>query len=199
MTHLAKALHRLAADIRPLSGLALFSDPDTWRTLAIYDPKLGGLLDGNHDYLDMHPFFKGIVDLRYNETYSSWEVDRIYAQKGYGPLLYLLAMQEFGNEGLMPSRVRSQVSPAAKKVWKEFYSGQGRNHVTFEDTESSSHDEDYLNKKYFIRKKIPTGRAKSLHDKVIGRDQYGERLNLLIEGADHAIKGEMDRIYRKNV
>ncbi len=170
---------------------------DTKSEFIIYDPKMRQYLD-NENWDKSRPYFLGILNLRDNQTYDTWEVDRIWSKKGYGPLLYLLAMQETGNEGLMPSRVKSQVTPEAKRVWKEFYDGKGSDLVTYEDTEAIHHDEDYLNKKYFIDTQIDTSAAQRRHKQVIGQDPYGERFNNFIETADGVIGGEMSEIYSRD-
>lgn len=51
------------------------------------------------------------------ECWNAAEIAASAAKKGYGPLMYELAMSDFEN-GLMPDR--STTSPAARKVWQVY-------------------------------------------------------------------------------
>ena len=84
-----------------------------------------------------------------------WEVDSVNADKGYGPLLYDIAMEMVflkGDAGLMADR--KSVSSDARKVWKTYFeqrSDVGHEPLPadmFEDTRLSERPE-YLRYYYF--------------------------------------------------
>ena len=58
-------------------------------------------------------------------TGNVWELDNVAAQKGYGPLLYDIAMElvgpddYIGDDGLMPDM--THVSADARRVWQKYY------------------------------------------------------------------------------
>ncbi|MFW6219468.1 MAG: DUF5661 family protein [bacterium] len=102
----------------------------------------------------------GVIQYRYNNKYSAYEIDKVGANKGYGPQLYMILMSYAGDKGVIPSRVKGEISDEAKKVWKEFYNGVGSKYVEIYDLKNNQdelanhHEEDYLNKKYVIKRKI---------------------------------------------
>lgn len=75
----------------------------------------------------------GMLIMRRIETPigAVWEMDDVEASKGYGPLLYDVAIElasnkkYFGDLGLMPDR--TSVSKGAERVWKYYY--ENRNDV----------------------------------------------------------------------
>lgn len=183
---MVKALERVVAAMKRLTNEALWIDN---QMLILYNPKVD--LE-SYDMEIIEKAIYGAMLVRYNESYEVHEVSSVRSEKGYGPLVYLLAMQEFG--GLTPIRTR-EITPAAKKVWKEFYDGAGKNLVETKDIGLEHYDEDYLNLVYYIQKLINIHAATKRHDKAIGKDPYQEKSNLLLETADSYVANEMRRIY----
>jgi hypothetical protein len=72
-----------------------------------------------------HPNYIGTINLEKSITVDNgtvWQVAAVTADKGYGPLLYDLAMETVllvGGIGLMPDRI--DVSPEARNVWKKYF------------------------------------------------------------------------------
>lgn len=131
-----------------------------------------------------------------NDNSKAMEVGSVWAQKGYGPLLYLLAMSANPEYGLMPSRIPSQVSEAAANVWKNFANGPGQTLVTAHDSGFQNHDEPFLNKKYTI--KAPHPNYQNMLNKghqFFKNDKFGEQLTHLQEYADYKLRSEMGKIY----
>jgi len=84
-----------------------------------------------------------------------WEVESVYANKGYGPMLYDIGMEVInlvGGSGLMPDR--RSVSPEARNVWRTYFEDRedvGRNPLP-EDmftTEKMKDRPEYLRYYYF--------------------------------------------------
>jgi hypothetical protein len=151
----------------------------------------------NYDYEKIGEFVLGVVDLRFNEKYDAYEIQRIYAVKGYGPLLYRVAIQHAGQKGLIPDQT-GRVTPAAKRVWHSFYSGKGAQYVDKEplkDVEFNRNEEEYLRVKLFAKTKINISNAKRMHSIVMKKDRYGEMLTALEEAADVLIRDKIHDIY----
>lgn len=71
-----------------------------------------------------------------------WQIDRTAAEKGYGPLMYDILLQELNPDGLKPS---NKIKPQALTVWNYYYSN--RSDVTKHTlkTDSPSYSEYYHN------------------------------------------------------
>tara|TARA_Y100001937_G_C7131160_1_gene337452 strand:+ start:619 stop:1209 length:591 start_codon:yes stop_codon:yes gene_type:complete len=180
------------AAITSLAGIGFFAN-ESESVLGLYkseDMKKG--LE-NYDADEINEAVIGAVELRYNESLQTYEINSIYADKGYGPLLYLIAMTK-SPEGLIPSRT-SQVSKSAKSVWEQFYSGKGQGSVTFEPIKAGRHQEDYMNQKYFIKNPIDLNKAESVTKDILKNDKYGEKLSMLEEAIDGRLRQEMRDIY----
>lgn len=67
-----------------------------------------GYLDVIYGYLDVKP--------HHGDAWNAGEVKYAAAEKGYGPLMYELAMSDF--KTLMPDRLST--SDAARNVWKKY-------------------------------------------------------------------------------
>ena len=70
--------------------------------------------------------------------------DKAIATEGYGPLLYLLAIDHTGINGLT-SDLTGKTSPAASQVWKEFYEGKGSSSVNCIPFNHPTRDEPWFN------------------------------------------------------
>lgn len=95
--------------------------------------------DENHNKLsDVHPVFGkiyiGKTDGSDGNCEDAWEVHYVRAKKGWGPLLYEIALEIASQEagGLVPDRYA--VSEDAQKVWEYYYSRR-------EDVEKSQLDD----------------------------------------------------------
>lgn len=174
--------------VEDISNLGVYNDGSY---IVLYD-FLGVL--GKIRYLDgdqIEPFIKGVVRLGWNSNHKAYKVEEIWAQKGYGPTLYRLAIQYAGDRGLMPSPIRGQVSAAASNVWKEFYDGKGSQFVNVKSKEDGVHDVEHLDAIYFSKgKQIDTSTAEKNHNKIFNkkRDPYEERLTTLLETADSVLR-----------
>jgi hypothetical protein len=65
--------------------------------------------------------------IRIKKSECGWVVHNSAAERGYGPLLYDIAMSYAGKTGLMPDRVEG-VSRKARNIWK-YYATQRQNDV----------------------------------------------------------------------
>jgi hypothetical protein len=180
------------AAITNLNGIGFFEN-EYQTVLGIYnfDDIQTGL--DNYDADEINESVIGSVELRYNESLETNEINSIYADKGYGPLLYLIAMTK-SPEGLIPSRT-DQVSKSAKSVWEQFYSGKGKNLVRTEPIPAGRHKEEFMNQKYFILKPINLKKSESLTKSILKDDKYGEKFSMLEEAIDGRLRQEMRDIY----
>jgi hypothetical protein len=119
--------------------------------LAIYrkDDDIKKALDiGNSDLFLKH-LPNNILGVMYIETTKKYydQIVSVAAEKGYGPLLYLLAMQ-LSKLGLIADQDEGYVSDEAKNVWKNFYDGKGSKLVKIVGTIKNDHEEQYLKHAY---------------------------------------------------
>jgi len=99
-----------------------------------------------------------------------YEIIKVASENGYGPLLYLLAMQ-LSEKGLMPDP--KTVSDQAKNIWKNFYDGKGKHLVTPIATVKNIHQEPYLKFAYKNVKQYNIMPLIALTDKIAkGRNNY---------------------------
>ena len=157
---------------------------------------------GDFDAMEQSGSVLGVVETRDNTLYQSDEIDQIWAERGYGPLLYLLTMTRAGDYGLTPSRIRNQVSPQAQNVWSQFASGKGKDFVTSsplvndEGEQAAHHEEPHLNQKYVIKQAYPEYKKMLMRGKrFFAKDQYDEWKTHLLEFGDAKLRGEMNQIY----
>ena len=149
-------------------------------------------LDGDK----IEPFIKGVIRLGWEGAQKTYKVEEIWAEKGYGPTLYRIAIQYAGRHGLMPSPHRGQVSPAAQSVWKEFYDGKGSDFVDTKKSDEENHGVEHLDSIYYSNgPQIDTSKAEQNHNKIFNKakDPYEEKLTTLIEAAD-SVLGEAVRM-----
>lgn len=106
--------------------LALFIKRDNGIEFVLYEPyALLSVLDGSA-YLngtdgpeDVIAGFLRISDVDYEMCDGSWVVTNSAARKGYGPLLYDIAMSYISPQFLTADR--DSVSPDAEKLWRVYY------------------------------------------------------------------------------
>jgi hypothetical protein len=85
-------------------------DPTTLEEqIPLYQDGAGDISSVIYGYLKVWPHS--------GESWNAGEVGEAAAKKGYGPLMYELAMSDFEN-GLMPDR--TSTSAAARNIWKVF-------------------------------------------------------------------------------
>ena len=73
--------------------------------------------EGRFRYAGIMTLYRGVTV----EDGLVWEVESVYSEKGFGPLLYDIAMEmvnKVGGVGLMSDR--RSVSPEARKVWRKY-------------------------------------------------------------------------------
>jgi len=92
-----------------LTTYVLYSPSDVEQMLLSGDIESDQIAKAIHGYLVVRP--------HENECWNAGEVKYSAAQKGYGPLMYQSAMNDFAG-GLFPDR--GSVSPKAREVWKRF-------------------------------------------------------------------------------
>lgn len=137
----------------------------------------------------------GVMELRDNVTLDSWEVDAVFAKPGYGPFLYQAAMSWAGDRGLVSCRSKSQMTPAAKKIWQSFYDGDGSSFAEAVPLESSRHEEPALRHKYVARYPLDVDALFRVGKRAIGHDPLGDKTTLIAEEASSMLREAMQDIY----
>ena len=90
--------------------------------MILYDPKilLSGLQSEEPDADQLSDGIYGFIEVKKpggkDKCWNAYMVRTVAAQKGYGPLMYDMAMQVYGR--IMPDR--NQVTPAAAAIWKYY-------------------------------------------------------------------------------
>lgn len=175
-----------------IDGLALLNVENLF--YCIYEPTEGlkrALLSGQSELGASN--IKGAINVRPNSEYGSFEVYSVYADKGYGPLMYKIAMSYAGNSGLMPTRSKN-ITPEAKRIWKEFYNGVGASDVKRQKIDEA-YPEEFLNYKYVINKPVNLSTATALNNRFLMNDKHGELRDGLLELADSLLLNKMRSIY----
>jgi hypothetical protein len=122
-------------------------------------------------------------------------IDAIWAQKGFGPLAYMLAMKASPSGWLAPNWNRSQITKSAQKVWKEFFDGKGSDLVEKELIHPAMEPDNMFNYKFRLKKSLNTTKNEKLHAKFIGDDKYGEIRGMIDELAEGNLRHSMRGIY----
>ena len=141
--------------------------------------------DGDGDKIE--PFIKGVIRLGWEGVQKVFKIEEIWAEKGYGPTLYRIAIQHAGRNGLMPSPHKGQVSQAAQNVWKEFYDGKGSDFVDVKKSADDNHEIEHLDSIYYSNgPQINTSKAEQNHSEIFNKatDPFEEKLTTLLETAD---------------
>jgi len=124
-------------------------------------------------------------------------VEEVWAQKGYGPLLYRLALEQSSRHGLVPSRIKGEVSDAASNVWKEFYDGKGSEYAKHEPAKEQIHGVEWLDAVYYPTSEVQ-GKDISiaLNKKIFNRttDPYEELETNFLEIAHSKLRDEMSKV-----
>ena len=184
------------------SGLALYKAEGS-KLFILYNPKTITKALKDYDTDEAEKSIYGVIELRYNSSYDTYEVERVTANKGFGPIMYLVALQFAGSKGLTPTRIKNQVSDAAKNIWKQFYDGVGAGYVKNLDlinaedgTQNTSHNEEYLNKKYILNKTYSDyNKMLNTNNKFLQNDKYGEMGDVIHDAGDVVLTRKMREIY----
>lgn len=119
--------------------------------------------------------------------------DAVFAQKGFGPIAYMVAMQQQGQ--LAPYWMESQVTPAAQKIWKEFFNGKGEKFVNKEL--NGVDPKNYRHYVYSLKKPLNLSKNLKINDRFLENDEYGEKQTMILELADSLLQNSMESIYRR--
>ena len=144
------------------------------------------------DKYDISKYIVGAVRLGWRD--GNYTVEEIFANKGYGPVLYRLALERAGRHGLSPSKIKGEVSDAAQNVWKEFHSGKGMKNASFTPYEKPIHDIVYLDGVYHTKgPKVNREEAENVHNKIFSkaRDPYDELITHLVEEAAFLLRDKV--------
>jgi len=175
-------------EMRTGEGLALVGE-DNNTFFVLFENNLEfqqALINYDYDKISEHIF--GVIELRDNQMYQTMEVDAVWARKGYGPLMYLIALKSVGSYGLTASRV--QVSAGAKEIWRNFYEGVGKKFINAIPLGAKHHEEGYLNYKYVLKVPYDIG-PMLMRGKVALRDKHGEKRNALMEAAAMVLRQKL--------
>lgn len=112
----------------------------------------------------------GAIFIEFKSKCNAWESTATAAEKGYGPLMYDIALSYTGPTGVMSDR--SSVSQAARKVW-QYYFTKRRNDIEVEPLEEpvcqfkGSDSEEFLNYKFKLKNPVNITQLEQNHAQVI--------------------------------
>lgn len=132
-------------------------------------------------------FVFGIKDMMY--------MDAVWAQKGYGPAAYKVAMQTSPSGWLGPYWDSARVTKSAQKVWKEFFDGKGSKDVEKKLIYKGADENNYRSYLYKLKNKMNLSKNIRIDKDFVGKDQFGERRTMLDELANGLLVNEMNKIY----
>lgn len=151
----------------------------------------------NWEYEKLREAINGIINIQ-EVTRDYNHVTRVVAKKGFGPLLYYMAMAKWG--WLAPYFREEEVTLPAKAVWKKF-----SEHATIKkiDTANPIHKEDYLNKAYMIDNTTKNKTLNILNNALQMGETFlesasidkAEAFNLIWEIADAVGREGMQSVY----
>lgn len=176
------------------TNLALLQQGHALSVLFQNNAKLQSLLK-KQEMEGLEANFFGVLQVRDNTIFDADEVDAVWAKPGYGPLMYLIGLQTAGKHGLMASRVKSQVTPAAKEIWRQFYQEAGQGFVQPIPLNSEHHEEPWLKCKYILKKPYNISGFLQKGKMALKNDPFGQKMDLLMEAADGLLRQQMNNIY----
>ena len=157
-------LTEAAKGVTAAGKLALFVDTQNEvevRTYLLYDPvKLEKQLRGDNITVAAAVGVVMVNMFSDSEQWGAKEVEFSAAQKGYGPMMYDIAMADVG--GLIPDR--KEVSDAARGIWS-FYKNN-RTDVEKKQIDDSDPD-DPLNYAYFLKSGPNVSTLKANHSRAL--------------------------------
>ena len=185
----------LKEEAKGLSGIGIYLADNF---IILYDAK--GIDANMYDFTYTDPdehniekYIVGVVRMGFREGHLT--VEEIWAEKGYGPVLYRLAIEQSGRIGITPSRLRGEVSDSASRVWKEFYDGKGFVYVRHEPLDKKVHDVEWLDSAYYLDgERVNKAEGVGTHEKIFEDDPYDELETNLIETADALLREKMEEI-----
>lgn len=122
---------------------------------------------------------------------SELTVKSVWAQKGYGPLLYEILMTIAGDDGVMPHQTK--VSGSAQKVWQRFMQREDVKKVPIDQHPSSFQDYKYYLQSQPLNLKAAERRLK----RFMQPDPYEEKHTALLEVSDLFLSRTMNQIYER--
>ena len=158
---------------KDMKGLALFVHEGPKESLyALYDP-----VTVKEALMEDKPIRRkdvmGGITIKDDIAEDAVEIDFVTAQKGFGPILYMLAMN-FNKGGIRSNK--KGVSDQAKSVLENFFRGKGKDKVDkIKLKNKTKWKEDYLNYKYTLKNKLSTSQPISLNKKVTESDPENEK------------------------
>ena len=105
------------------------------------------------DYGKIEEYIIGMIEIDFEKNYT--QVGRVFAQKGFGPLLYYSIMAQYG--WLAPHR--KSVSDQAKQIWKYFWNNKEVERKGI----ITNHSEEYMSRAYRIDNKTKNKTIQNLN------------------------------------
>jgi len=134
----------------------------------------------------------GAIELKGDRRFNVKRVERIHANSGFGPMLYIIAMLDNGK--VAPHE--NSVSQEARAVWEKF----SENGLTISRHIDGKHSEEYLNAKY-----SPSTKMKKLYKDVVAKaiqdgskwmSQFNEEaVSLIFEEIYSLLLNSMRKVY----
>lgn len=144
------------------SGYALFTEQrGRFTNIVLFNPAVYGVeykaSRMNDESLSSYKSILGIMFLEKDKGCKTWRVAGSAAVKGYGPLVYDVALTECGSDGLAPDK--GMVSASARNVWLYNFTTRKNDFLitkfgppcAFTGKRSSSNTEEYLDCKYVLK------------------------------------------------
>jgi GNAT superfamily N-acetyltransferase len=183
-------------EAKGLSGIGIYLGNNL---IILYDAK--GIRENIHrfayedpDEYNIEKYIVGIASTREREDHPHFTIEQIWAEKGYGPILYRLAIEQAGETGITPSIIKNQVSKSASRVWKEFYDGKGFSYVRHEPLDKKVHDVEWLDSVYYSAGESDSSAdGVRTHEKIFEDDPYDELETNLVETADALLREKMKK------
>ena len=120
-------------------------------------------------------------------------MDAVWAQKGYCPIAYTVALSIAPEGVLAPQWQADRVTKSAANIWKEFFNGKGKDDVTLELV--GVDPDNYRSYWYRIKTKVNFSKNVKAHKDFLKDDKYNEKSDQLNELADGLLINAMRAIY----
>jgi hypothetical protein len=132
----------------------------------------------SHDPEEIEPYLLGAIS--WHDRRAMATVSAVWAQPGWGPVLYEIVMSEVN---LHPHL--HKVTGSAQRIWDRF--------ADRDDVEAIIIGDQY--RSYKLKNPIDTTQNERILNSVIGHDPYGERRSMLHEVSDLFLSSQMKGIY----
>lgn len=145
---------------------------------------------------DVGPHVLGMMELRKGTNFD--EVDSVFAEKGWGPLIYISTLLVDGGY-IAPTRTKGQVTPAAANIWHkmkpEFVNAMTLNPI---------HDDTVLNRAFKASKQL---KAKFSNELKMAMDRHHNLMSelgedkeaVLLDAANMRLDSAMSAIYENRI